>query len=106
VIPLEAFATIHERIKPVIGERGLFYREVLGYQCPIEIDGTVCGLMRFAFTWAIVVGIDEVGYSHRYCYDSLAAAMKAYLEWMMGGAYEPAGYIVRKGLGPDHRPAP
>lgn len=104
-IPLEGFTTLNERAKLITGERVKFYLE-LGYYFPVEIDGQVCGLTPMTFTWSIMVGIDETGYSHRYCYDSQALAMKAYIEWILGGAEEPDGYIVRKGLGPDkHGPA-
>jgi len=89
-----------------LGAESTEFYKALGYKYPVEFRGQVCGLMRFIFTWSIVVGIDAVGYSHRYCYDTEASALRAFIEWVLSGSDEPAGYIVRKGLGPDHRPEP
>lgn len=43
----------------------------LGYHSPKLINGVWCGLMRMAFTTGLFVGIDEIGYSYRYCYESV-----------------------------------
>lgn len=58
-------------------------------------DGKICALQRFFFTVAIVVGIDESGYSHRYCYHNLLEAVTAYKEW--NGKGDPQNYIKKKG---------
>lgn len=59
-----------------------------------EKNGKLCGLFRFLFTVAIVVGIDENGYEYRYCYDNLNEALSAYNDW--NGEGDPEGYIVKK----------
>ena len=34
----------------------------------------LCGMMRFMFTYGFVIGMDEVGYTGRFCFPSLAEA--------------------------------
>lgn len=58
-------------------------------------DGTWCCLARMMFTTALVVGVTESGYSHRYCYDSVHVALAELLK-LTAATYEPTGYIVRK----------
>lgn len=67
-----------------------------GYMDVAVVNGQVCGLLPFMFTHGIVVGIDETGYSHRYCYPNFLAAKSAYAEWIVDGGDEPKGYIKRK----------
>lgn len=38
----------------------------------------VIGLMRFAFTFGVIVGLDSEGYIRRYCYPSLENALFGY----------------------------
>lgn len=57
-------------------------------------DGRWCGLFRFLFTEAIVVGLTRSGYEYRYCYepDTIAAEqLKKY-----NGTEEPTGWITKK----------
>ena len=64
------------------------------------LDGQVCGVKSFLFTSAIVVGIDECGYSRRYCYEHQADAQAALLAW--NGLGHPGGpWIKCKGSGID-----
>ena len=67
-------------------------------------NNMVCALCRFAFTIGILVDVDEVGYSHRYCYGNILDAITAYKNW--DGIGEPEGFIKRKGpIGqPDYSP--
>ena len=62
----------------------------------------VIGLYRYIFTMAIVVGVDETGYSYRYCYDSLMGAIQALQDWDDNNFVgEPKHWIVRKGKDGD-----
>lgn len=65
-----------------------------GYRLVTLKGDQVCGISQFIFTWAIVVGLDETGYSHRYCYGTLLEALGAYNDW--DGVGDPAGFIKRK----------
>lgn len=60
-----------------------------------EFKGQYVGLYRFIFTIGVIVGMDLVGYDHRYCYDSIGDAKKGLEEVAMGRI--PTGYIKRKG---------
>lgn len=64
-------------------------------------DGRVIGLMEFAFTTGLVVGITHEGhYQHRYCYELHAEALEALLGW--DGSGDPPGpWVKNKGLGVD-----
>jgi hypothetical protein len=65
-------------------------------------SGEIVALHKLMFTHAIVVGITEVGYSHRYCYPDLLQAKGALEDWRKSNfAGEPGGFIVRKGTGGD-----
>lgn len=62
--------------------------------------GVWAGLQLMAYTTGLFVGLDETGYSHRYCYESYERASAALHAW--DGSGDPPGpWIVRKGLGPD-----
>ena len=61
-------------------------------------DGNAYFLMPMVFTWAIVCGVDDLGYSHRFCYRSLREAISAYDDWQVDMLTEPKNYIKRKGL--------
>lgn len=65
------------------------------------IDGQVCGLGRFIFTWAVMVDMGEdIGAApcrRRYCYEHWAQALAALLTW--DGAGDPPGpWIKMKGI--------
>jgi len=66
-----------------------------GYEDLKVISGKLCGLYRFIFTKAIIVGLSKHGYEYRYCYDDLTLLTGAY------GSFEsldvePEDYIVKK----------
>lgn len=35
----------------------------------------VCGLQRFAFTYGLVIGLNEIGYDYRYCFPNVVDAI-------------------------------
>lgn len=70
--------------------------QAAGYRELREINGVLCGLCRFAFTTGLVVGLDDVGYERRYCYEHAADAALALQEW--SGEGHPSGpWIKLKG---------
>lgn len=50
----------------------------------------LCAITRMAYTWALIVDLDAVGYKHRYCYESLWDARRAMDKW--SGVGEPYGW--------------
>lgn len=76
-------------------EHAKFYEE-MGYSHPIKIDGSIVGISQFLFTFGIVCGLDETGYSHRYCYASAFEASEALVQWILSGDAEPTGFIKKK----------
>lgn len=70
-----------------------------GYYSIRELPGRgLCGLMRFAFTTGLVIGMDDFGYHGRYCYSSQADAKEALANW--NGEGDPGGpWIKYKGTG-------
>lgn len=71
-----------------------------GYSDILIVGGRVCGVKRFNFTTALVVGINEVTYERRYCYEHREHARAALLVW--DGAEHPSGPWVKcKGAGID-----
>lgn len=71
-----------------------------GYTDLREIGGRLCGLNRFIFTTGLVVGLDEVGYQVRYCYEHEADARDALEAWD-GMGYPSGPWIKAKGLDMD-----
>ncbi len=72
----------------------------LRYRHIVVLDGTWCAIQRFNFTTAIVVGLDPVGYSRRYCYEHAEEAEIALAAW--DGQNHPGGpWIKCKGPGID-----
>ncbi len=67
----------------------------------IRMVGTqLCALKRFNFTTAVFVGLDEVGYQRRYCYEHTADARSALQAWD-GSDHPPGPWIKCKGAGID-----
>lgn len=83
-------------------EHKKFYED-MEYMVPIKINGEVVGITQFLFTFGIVCGLDETGYSHRYCYEDSHQAHAALIRWILSGDSEPNGYIKRK---PERSPSP
>jgi len=60
----------------------------------------VCAVKQFNYTTAVVVGLDDVGYQRRYCYEHRADAQAALVAW--DGQEHPSGpWIKCKGAGID-----
>jgi hypothetical protein len=72
-----------------------FYTD-MGYGMPIKLDGEIVALGPFLYTTGIMVGMDETGYKHRFCYHTQGMAEIALLQWIGNDAEEPGGYIVKK----------
>lgn len=69
-----------------------------GYTDICEREGALCGIRRFNFTTAVVVGVDPVGYHRRYCYEHAHEARQALAAW--DGKGHPGGpWIKCKGAG-------
>ncbi|MBU7572548.1 MAG: hypothetical protein KAF64_04270 [Hydrogenophaga sp.] len=57
-------------------------------------------MKQFNYTTAVVVGLDDVGYQRRYCYEHRADAQAALSAW--DGREHPSGpWIKCKGAGID-----
>lgn len=71
----------------------------MGYHQLKVIPGRgICGILPFAFTTAIVYGIDDIGYKGRYCYSHqhVEILVAAYHIW--DGKEDPVGpWIKHKG---------
>ena len=57
-------------------------------------DNGICGLYTMIWTTALVVDMEEYGYSHRFCFETPQGALVALKSW--SGTGDPMGYIVRK----------
>jgi hypothetical protein len=68
-----------------------------GYAMPRLLPtGEWAGLRRMAYTVGLMVGLDETGYRHRYCYENAGDAFIAILQW--DGKGDPCGpWIKNKG---------
>ena len=85
-----------EAITPLIDNQLLDTLERNGYSHVGVYDGKVCGLHQYAFTWAIVVGLDEFGYERRYCYETYDEAFISLIHWH-GFNHPPGPWLVCKG---------
>ena len=83
------------KVEELSEEQAAFYED-MGYRTLHKIDGEVVGLSQFLFTTGIVVGMDETGYKHRYCYHTVLDAHSALMEWIADGTEEPTDYITKK----------
>lgn len=71
-----------------------------GYTEIRVLRGQLCAVKKFNYTTAVVVGLDDVGYQRRYCYEHHADAQAALLAW--DGHEHPSGpWIKCKGGGVD-----
>lgn len=74
--------------------------EKMGYlQCREVGDFGICGLYRFAFTVAIVCGLDSTGYQHRYCFPDWAECLRSFENWDGQTEHPDGPWIKRKGGG-------
>ena len=73
-----------------------------GYRMLREIPGRgITGIFRFVFTTGIVTGIDEFGYTRRWCYENHADAVQALNTWN-GEGDPPGDWIKSKGDGGEY----
>jgi hypothetical protein len=71
-----------------------------GYHDVRALNGAVCAVGRFNFTFGLIVGLGWEGYERRYCYELEADARAALAEW--DGQGHPDGpWIKCKGAGID-----
>lgn len=82
-----------------MNENLIKFLESNGYFNLKEIPGCgLCGLMRFAYTTGLVIGLAEYDYYGRYCFHSLSEAKSALEKW--DGEGDPSGeWIKYKGTG-------
>jgi hypothetical protein len=71
-----------------------------GYEDIRALADQVCAVKRFNFTTAVVVGLDDVGYQRRYCYEHQDVARAALPAWD-GREHPPGPWIKCKGAGID-----
>jgi hypothetical protein len=71
-----------------------------GYLDLRTLGREVCGIKRFNFTTALVVGLDATGYQRRYCYEHDVDARAALLQWK-GDGHPDGPWIKCKGAGID-----
>lgn len=71
-----------------------------GYTDICVLQDQMCAVKQFNYTTAVVVGLDDVGYQRRYCYEHRADAQAALVAW--DGRGHPSGpWIKCKGAGID-----
>lgn len=93
---VEGLTGLPDHLEILTKEKREFFEE-MGYSNCCKINGKIVGLSSFIYTTAIVVGMDETGYEHRFCYHTPHTAMEGLLMWVVNGGDEPTGYIKRKG---------
>lgn len=69
-----------------------------GYTDIRLLDDQICAVLQFAYTTAVVVGVGDVGYHRRYCYEHRADATAALANWD-GREHPPGPWIKCKGGG-------
>ena len=71
-----------------------------GYSDFKLVNGKLCGLLPFVFTTGLIVGLEPMGYDHRYCFEHEHDARNALMAWTGDG--HPSGpWIKLKGIGID-----
>lgn len=71
-----------------------------GYTEIRSLNDQLCAVKQFNYTTALVVGLDDVGYQRRYCYEHRSDAQAALLAWD-GREHPPGPWIKCKGGGID-----
>lgn len=72
------------------------FLEEQGYTDLIELNGELCGIMKFLFTTGLIVGLTRYGYRVRFCYEFTNEARVALERWD-GVHYPPGNWIKAKG---------
>jgi hypothetical protein len=68
-----------------------------GYTDLVELhNGELAGVLKFMFTYGVMVGLYPLGYRTRYCFEHYEDALSALQAW--DGVDDPGGpWIKRKG---------
>lgn len=91
-------ATDRERKRDAVTAEARRLLEAQGYRQVTVRAGRVCAVKDFNFTTALLVGIDPIGYTLRYCYEHAREAAAALADW--DGHGHPGGPWVKcKGAG-------
>lgn len=53
-------------------------------------DGRICGVHRLLFHWTMHIGVDDIGYAERYCFETFELAKTALETW--SGEGDPEGW--------------
>ncbi len=72
------------------------------YFLKVMPNGEIAGLHDYVFTVGLVVGLDEIGYRTRFCFDSASQAIVSLLNWD-GKGFPPGWWIKQK---PEEIPGP
>lgn len=73
-------------------DNGYFHLRVLE-------DGAVVGLGKLMFTTALHIGLTELSWERRYCYEDPALAEKAIAALKTGEDFPLEGYVAKRGIG-------
>ncbi len=73
------------------------------YIHPKKIDGVIFSVHRFIFTTAIIGGIDHIGYSHRWCFNTFVEAVGALKDMTESKGHPPGNWHRYMGPGGDFR---
>ena len=92
---VEIDGELGDHYEPVSAESKEYWLE-LGYTGVCRINGELVGMTPLLYTVGIVVGLDESGYKHRFCYEHAFDALAALTAWIEEGGEAPKGYIKRK----------
>jgi hypothetical protein len=76
-----------EKLIELLNREG--YRPIL-----VMPDGTLCGIMKQLFTVGLFVGLNDTGYSRRYCYENYEDAVASLLAWDWKG--DPLGPWIKE----------
>ena len=75
----------------------LAYLKSEGYVCLRAISGDVCGLQSQLFTTALIVGLTDISYERRYCYEHTYEAIAALLEYSDTSNHPSGRWVKVKG---------
>jgi hypothetical protein len=64
---------IDEQLKAALADNGYHHLR--------DINGVICGLLPMAYTYSLLVGLDQFSYERRYCFESFTEARKALAAW-------------------------
>lgn len=62
-------------------------------------DGSVVGLGRLMFTTALYIGLNEISWERRYCYEDAGLAKAALMGLVTGDDFPLEGYVAKRGIG-------